>query len=976
MSIDTFLFLQNERGYYENAENDVVNNNNEQEEEDDDESYDLFRVEKKNYSLSSATLKVLCAETSLDFEKMKDFFKKKEYSKMQQQSHSYYKTLLLRDPLEILSSKEKLLTFLRKGELIERDFRKLVDESYKTYKIFLSEEKAKEKYKELPSEFRKIDGGDNNNNISAYHLNLPSCKIIINTAPKRYCNNNNNNNHHHHHYPSSLSSSEEETTSFEKAYSLLKSCPRKGGGGGRSSNDKLLCDDLFFSEHHSRFFFSSEGAKILLQKTNEVLPPRRDVNTDDSENEFLYYQLLLQKIDVLKNYIPPYFIVDPDIIGEITNFPNRDTFPLIILLNAFEWCLSRIVENPFSLHNMDYVFAKIFTQNIKKANNDFCRAKTYVRHRIFTTVKLFCSAMAKFIRTDYKHENLARSIERDVDSFLLSIMRRKNDDEGDYNNNSNSNSNSNSNNPSDLFKFIDHKSVCKRNHRYAVYGRFYETIFSTKTNSNLLNLIKETEYKILLDQNALKNIRSRLKDSPNITTTTTEYYWWEPADRKNVREVLQRHLMNNRKITFENIEFFSPAPYYFLWGSFFLMASCDFSTPNTLALEQQQDDNDGGCGGGGCGGGGGNGGGGNGDENGRKNNNLVLSSKMLLSDFMIHHVYMMVGCSICEHNYSQKLKYAMEMSFLIIQHTTLLREKSGNIEIMGGSSRSSSSSSSSGSSTLHILASSLQYEDGGEKFIKTKNNNNLLQSAKDYISYFVEFIFGYEEREEKRDILQLNELKALIYFSSYLSLLLLIMGDPIAQRSIFTELERRSIFFEKARGFQYFNDFCHTISLWLLRNVIRLENKSNLFPLNRIIDKRNIENFKFAFFEIFFHKNFNLGHYHQYLIQNGFDDIRKLLIRKENEDRPAGNYNSNIEDDEDDDDDDDDDENDDEEEKKKKKKKKKKNKGQTKRPLPSTKKTFSNNSNFFSQYNTEEDLLKANVIPFFKGEINGNFFRK
>src|ERR1700755_299589 len=131
---------------------------------------------------------------------MKDFFKKKEYSKMQQQqqSHSYYKTLL-RDPLEILSSKEKLLTFLRKGELIERDFRKLVDESYKTYKIFLSEEKTKEKYKELPSEFRKIDGGDDNNNniISAYHLNLPSCKIIINTAPKRYCNNN------HHHHPSS-----------------------------------------------------------------------------------------------------------------------------------------------------------------------------------------------------------------------------------------------------------------------------------------------------------------------------------------------------------------------------------------------------------------------------------------------------------------------------------------------------------------------------------------------------------------------------------------------------------------------------------------------------------------------------------------------------------------------------------------------------------------------------------------------------
>ena len=947
MSIDTFLFLQNERGYYENAEKDVVNNNEREEEDDDDdddESYDLFRVEKKNYSLSSATLKVLCAETSLDFEKMKDFFKKKEYSKMQQQqqSHSYYKTLL-RDPLEILSSKEKLLTFLRKGELIERDFRKLVDESYKTYKIFLSEEKAKEKYKELPSEFRKIDGGDNNNNISAYHLNLPSCKIIINTAPKRYCNNNN------HRHPSSPSSSEEETTSFEKAYSLLKSCPRKGGVG-RSSNEKLLCDDLFFSEHHSRFFFSSEGAKILLQKTNEVLPPRRDdVNTDDSENEYLYYQLLLQKIDVLKNYIPPYFIVDPDIIGEITNFPNRDTFPLIILLNAFEWCLSRIVENPFSLHNMDYVFAKIFTQNIKKANNDFCRAKTYVRHRIFTTVKLFCSAMAKFIRTDYKHENLARSIERDVDSFLLSIMRRKNDDEGDYNNNSNSN----------LFQFIDHKSVCKRDHRYAVYGRFYETIFSTKTNSNLLNLIKETEYKILLDQNAFKNIRSRLKGSP--TTTTTEYYWWEPADRKNVKEVLQRHLMNKRKITFENIEFFCPAPYYFLWGSFFLMASCDFSTPNTLALEQQQDDNDGGCGGGG-----------NGDENGRKNNNLVLSSKMLLSDFMIHHVYMMVGCSICEHNYSQKLKYAMDMSFLVIQHTTLLRQKSVNKEIMSGGGSSSSSSSSSsgsiGSSTLHILASSLQYEEGGEKFIKTKNNNNnLLQSAKDYISYFVEFIFGYEEREEKRDILQLNELKALIYFSSYLSLLLLIMGDPIAQRSIFTEFERKSIFFEKAKGFQYFNDFCHTISLWLLRNVIRLENKSNLFPLNRIIDKRNIENFKFAFFEIFFHKNFNLGHYHQYLIQNGFDDIRKLLIRKENEDRPAGNYNnSNIEDDDDDEDEDDDGG----------EKKKKKNKGQTKRPLPSTKKTFSNNSNFFSQYNTEEDLLKANVIPFFKGEINGNFFRK
>lgn len=926
MSIDTFLFLQNERGYYDD---EVA----EDEREEEDESHDLFRVdEEKDFSLSSATLKVLCAETSLDFEKIQDFFNKKEYSKKRQQSDSNYKTL--RDSLEILSSKEKLPNFLQKGELIERDFRKLVDDSHKTYKIFLSDEKAKEEYEELPSEFKNID--DNNKT----YLKLPSCKIIINTAaaPNRYCN---------HHQPISSSSSSEETASFDKAYSLLlKSCPRKEVGGGHSSDEKPpLCDDLFFEHRNSRFFFSSDGAKILLQKANEVLPRRFD---DDDNVE--YYQFLLEKIDVLKNYIPPYFIVDPDIIGEITNFPNRDTFPLIILLNAFEWCLSRIVERPFSLHNMDYVFAKVFTQIIRGANNDFCRAKTYVRHRIFTTVKLFCSAMAKFIRTDYKHENLARSIERDADSFLLSIMRRKND-VGDDDNSSN------------LFKFIDHKTVCKRDHRYAVYGRFYETIFSNKTSSNLLNLIKETEYKLLLDQNALKNFRFKLRDS------LRGYYWWERDDeRESAKDVLKRHLMNKRKITFENIEFVSPFPYYFLWGSFFLMASRDFSTPNILALEQQQrgkrcvlsssfkktnaflEANNNGSG-----------------DGGRRNireNNLVLSSKMLLSDFMIHHVYMMVGCSICENNYSQKLKYAMEMSDLVIQHTnTLLREKSGNKKMMSNSSSGSSGSGSS-SSTLHILASSLQYKGGG-KFIKNKNNN-LLQ-AKDYISYFVEFIFRHEEREE-RDILQITELKALIYFSSYLSLLLLIIGDPFAQRSIFTEEERKSIFGEKAKGFKYFNSSCHTISLWLLRNVIRLENKSNLFPLNRIIEERNIENFKFGFFEIFFHKKFNLSQYNQYLIQNGFDDIRKLLIRKENEDRWPGDYNNNIEDDDDDDDEDDDED-------------KKNNKGQTKRlnpPPPSTtttKKTFSNNSNFFSQFNTEEELLKAKVIPFFKGEINGKIFR-
>lgn len=86
-------------------------------------------------------------------------------------------------------------------------------------------------------------------------------------------------------------------------------------------------------------------------------------------------------------------------------------------------------------------------------------------------------------------------------------------------------------------------------------------------------MIKETEYELLLNQDALKIFRSQLKDFHK------GYYWWEADDQQHVKEVLERHLLNKRKITFENIEFLGP-PNYFLWASFFLMTSRDFSTPN------------------------------------------------------------------------------------------------------------------------------------------------------------------------------------------------------------------------------------------------------------------------------------------------------------------------------------------------------------------------------------------------------------
>lgn len=84
---------------------------------------------------------------------------------------------------------------------------------------------------------------------------------------------------------------------------------------------------------------------------------------------------------------------------------------------------------------------------------------------------------------------------------------------------------------------------------------------------------------------------------------------------------------------------------------------------------------------------------------------------------------MKIGCSICENNYSKKLKYAIGMSVFVIRNT-LLKQK-GNKE----------------KRTLHHLTSSLRYK---EKLIKEENNLR----AKDYISFFVEFILRYEETED------------------------------------------------------------------------------------------------------------------------------------------------------------------------------------------------------------------------------------
>lgn len=466
----------------------------------------------------------------------------------------------------------------------------------------------------------------------------------------------------------------------------------------------------------------------------------------------------------------------------------------IIKKNTFKFPLLFLLDSFENCLAYSFMYPAVELSDLRMAKHLNIPTKKYMISRIAMTVYLFSNAIAFYLRKNYMNDRLAIAIENESVIAMADYERRE----------------------GCLLFLYQHLAECV--HGIRRYGNFIESLFSSDTIDELYEIVKDNEIAELAKDGYLTNNRALniiLQNSKHISHYT---FWWDynsffPNGNDINFETTERFFteFHKKKITFNNI-FIPASTFYRLWPSLFLLSVVKNSN-KAPSLPQ------------------------------------TLSFKDLLINFIIKHLYVMMGCPRCMSGFQFKLAESI-----------LLCKDISDVDQLHQSNVKGGEEVTTDLKLLEkyrIISSTPGYN--------SKLDNNVIYPTNVYLAEYVIKIM-----HESYTIINSDEENVHVAMMSYLFLFFLVLASDEYQTNVIGPQKRET--------FPYINDQCQLISFWFLRNAIRITNHKNIWPMYPdVMEKCEIEKFTKELIMFFKKYPMALEEFHNHIKNIGIDH---MIIKK------------------------------------------------------------------------------------------------